>query len=109
MKGCVTQSWRRLLLVGCLALLCLSPAAQAADSPATPGVKDLDTPRDFPSVATKEQWLARAKEVREQILVSCGLWPMPEKTPLDAHVFGKVERQGYSVEKVYFRTYPGFY
>jgi hypothetical protein len=43
------------------------------------------------------------------VLVSCGLWPLPEKTPLQAHIFGKVEREGYSVEKVYIETLPGFY
>ncbi len=34
---------------------------------------------------------------------------MPEKTPLNARMFGKIERDGYSVEKVYFQSYPGFY
>ncbi len=34
---------------------------------------------------------------------------MPDKTPLNAKIFGKIERDGYSVEKVYFQSYPGFY
>ena len=34
---------------------------------------------------------------------------MPEKTPLNAHVFGRVEREDYTVEKVYFEAYPGFF
>ena len=34
---------------------------------------------------------------------------MPEKPPVQAHIFGKVERDGYSVEKVYIQTLPGFY
>jgi hypothetical protein len=34
---------------------------------------------------------------------------MPEKGPLEPHVFGKIEREGYSIEKVYFQTLPGFY
>ena len=34
---------------------------------------------------------------------------MPEKTPLNAKVFGRIERDGYSIEKVYFQSYPGFY
>src|SRR5262249_41616087 len=29
--------------------------------------------------------------------------------PLNAHVFGKIERDGYSIEKVYFQSYPDFY
>src|SRR5437773_3164465 len=72
-------------------------------------IKDLNTPREFPSIHSRSEWESRAKEIREQILVSCGLWPLPEKTPLNARIFGKVERGGYRVEKVYFQTYPGFY
>ena len=80
----------------------LSRKAGPAEQP--PAVKDLNTPREFPKIASREEWQARAKEIREQVLVSCGLWPMPEKTPLQAQVFGKIERDGYSVEKVYFQT-----
>lgn len=72
-------------------------------------VQDLNTPRTFPKIESKAEWQKRAEEIREQALVSCGLWPMPEKTPLKAQVFGKIIRDGYSVEKVYFQSYPGFY
>ena len=70
---------------------------------------DLNAPRDFPAIASQSQWEARAKKIREQILISAGLWPMPEKTPLHPKLFGKIVRDGYSVEKVYFQTLPGFY
>jgi hypothetical protein len=70
---------------------------------------DLNTPRQFPEILSQADWQARAKEIREQILVSCGLWPMPQKTPLHARIFGRIERDGYSIEKVYFQTFPGFY
>ncbi|MEP6663544.1 MAG: acetylxylan esterase [Verrucomicrobiota bacterium] len=72
-------------------------------------VQDLNTPRVFPKVETKAEWQKRAKEIREQILVSCGLWPMPAKTPLNSRVFGKLVRDGYTIEKVFFQSYPGFY
>src|SRR5438270_7349025 len=72
-------------------------------------IKDLNTPREFPPIATAEEWQSRAKAIREHILVSCGLWPMPEKTPLRTHIFGKIEREGYSVEKVAIQTMPGFF
>ena len=75
----------------------------------SPAVKDLNTPRKFPPIGSKAEWVARAREIREQALVSCGLWPMPEKTPLNARVFGKVERDGYTIEKVALETFPGFY
>jgi dienelactone hydrolase len=72
-------------------------------------VKTLDTPRTFPTITSKEQWQKRATDIREQILVSAGLWPMPEKTPLNASVFGKIEHDDYTVEKVYFESLPGFF
>jgi dienelactone hydrolase len=72
-------------------------------------IKTLDTLRTFPQIRSKSEWEQRAQAIREQALVSCGLWPMPEKTPLHAKVFGRIERDGYSVEKVYFQSYPGFY
>jgi len=108
----------RSLLAHALALFCCMAftewpglAAEPQPGPAEqrPAVRDTDTPREFPKITSGEDWRARAKEIREQVLVSCGLWPMPEKTPLEAHVFGKIEREGYSVEKVYFQPLPGFY
>ena len=76
---------------------------------AQPKPRDLNTLRSFPDVESKAEWQARAGEIREHAQMSCGLWPMPPKTPLNAKVFGRVEREGYSIEKVYFETYPGFY
>jgi dienelactone hydrolase len=62
----------------------------------------------MPKYETKRQWLARRADLRRHTLVSCGLWPLPEKTPLNASIFGRIERDGYSVEKAYFESYPGF-
>ena len=72
-------------------------------------VRTLDTPVTFTAPATRDAWLARARFLREQVLVSAGLWPMPEKHPLNAQVFGRIERGDWSVEKVYFESHPGFY
>ena len=82
-------------------------SAPAATKPAV--VHDLNTPRTFPEIKTRAEWASRAKDIREQVVVSCGLWPLPVKPPLRAHVFGRIESDGYSVEKVYFQTHPGFY
>ena len=80
-------------------------------APAKPfsGIRDQNTPREFPTITTLAQWKERAAEIRQQILVSSGLWPLSEKTPLHPVIFGKLVRDGYSIEKVYFQTYPGFY
>ncbi len=70
--------------------------------------RNVHTLYTFPGY-TKAEWLTKAAELREHILVSNGLTPMPEKTPLNAHVFGRIEREDYTVEKVYFEAYPGFF
>jgi dienelactone hydrolase len=88
--------------------ICIAFALSAAVA-AGAQVKDLNTPRTFPEIESKTEWRERAQEIREHVLMSCGLWPMPPKTPLNAKVFDRVERDGYSIEKVYFETYPGFY
>lgn len=77
----------------------------------TPAItpRTLDTPREFPKVETQLDWLTRAKAIREQVLVSCGLWPIPNRTPIKSRVFGKIERDGYSVEKVWLETLPGLF
>jgi dienelactone hydrolase len=65
----------------------------------------------FPFVVpkSKEAWEARRKQLREQLLVANGLWPMPEKQPLNEVVHGKIEKGDYTIEKVYFASMPGHY
>ncbi len=58
---------------------------------------------------TKELWETRRQRLREQVLVANGLWPLPEKTPLDAVVHGKIDRDDYTIEKVFFASTPGHY
>lgn len=85
-----------------------SPQPPAQDSRLT-HIRHLDLTYSFAPYTSKQAWLARAAELRRHILVSTGLWPMPEKTPLNPHVFDRIERDGYTVEKVYFESVPGFY
>lgn len=62
--------------------------------------------RDYPS---REAWEARKAELRRQILFAAGLEPMPVRSELRPQIFGRLERKGYSIEKVYLETWPGFY
>ncbi len=70
---------------------------------------DYNTHVQMPVFTTREAWLERAAFLRKQILSSAGLLPMPEKAPVHAEVYGRLERDGYSIEKVLLETYPGFY
>jgi dienelactone hydrolase len=110
---------RPLLIPGLL--LCLAIPVVAADVPRAlpPGtlpddsrlkpLKDLDGYFPFTPPASKTEWEKRAEYVRRQILVSEGLWPMPTKSPLNAVVHGKIDRDEYTIEKVYFESAPGLF
>jgi len=59
--------------------------------------------------ASPAEWQRRAAWLREHILASSGLLPLPEKTPLRAQVFDERKHDDYSVAKVYFESLPGFF
>lgn len=96
-----------------LCVLALSFGAEAASLPPKDerggAPKTLNTARAFPEIKSRAAWEQRAHEIREHVLVSCGLWPMPEKTPLNPRIFSRVERDGYMVENICIETYPGFF
>lgn len=71
--------------------------------------KDLDGYFPFQPPASSEAWQRRATQVRQRILVSQGLWPMPTKSDLKAQIYGRIDRGDYTVEKVHFESAPGFF
>ncbi|WP_182865323.1 acetylxylan esterase [Stieleria mannarensis] len=104
----------------CLLWLACAISASAADFRALPvGQQPADGRRaelrtlnsDFPFKKTVEgqDWSMRRAEIRRRILLSQGLWPMPTKSELNAVVHGRVERDDYVVDRVYFESIPGHY
>jgi hypothetical protein len=59
--------------------------------------------------STKAAWEKRADFVRHQAIVAEGLWPTPPRVPLNAVIYGKIDKPEYTVEKVYFTSLPGHY
>ena len=113
-----------LLLFCLLEIPSVSVTLAADDALATTRILDVEkTPHDarlkplqdlngyfpFTPPESREKWQARAADVRRRILVSMGLWPMPARVPIKPTIHGRVEREDYTVEKVYFESYPGFY
>src|SRR5438132_6429012 len=100
--------WRMIILV----MVVMSAAARADENAP---VKDarLSTFRTlyqgsgFTPPTNKEDWQKRAEYLRQQVLIAAGLWPMPPKPELKAVIHGKVERDDYTVEKVFFQSHPG--
>lgn len=64
---------------------------------------------DPPRFASVETWTPRARYLRERVLASAGLLPMPERTPLNASVFGEISHPDYLVSRVFFESLPGFF
>jgi dienelactone hydrolase len=91
-------------------LLAVSASAQipAQDSRNT-YIPNTDTHFTPPTYKTLAEWQARREHLRKQILSAAGLLPMPAKTPLHPQIFGRIENQTYSIEKVLLETMPGYY
>ena len=68
-----------------------------------------DTHFVLPAYGTLAEWQARKVALRQQILSAAGLLPIPPKTDMHPQVFGRLDREGYSIEKVYLETMPGYY
>lgn len=70
-------------------------------------LKDLDGYFPFTPSTSVEAWNVRKEFLLRQLNVACGLWPMPERPPIEATVHGRIERDGYTVDRVYFESSPG--
>ncbi|MCP4511641.1 MAG: hypothetical protein GY826_35165, partial [Fuerstiella sp.] len=84
-------------------------AGQQPDDSRLEAPKDLNGYFPFEVPESKAAWEQRQAELKQRVLVATGLWPMPEKTPLNAVIHGKVKRDGFTVEKVYFESLPGHF
>jgi dienelactone hydrolase len=63
----------------------------------------------LPGIRTAAEFEKARPALREDYLDMLGLKPLPERTPLKAVVTGRLERDGYTVEKLHFQSRPGLY
>lgn len=63
----------------------------------------------FADIHSLADWEEKRKVYQSQLFEMLGLDPMPERTPLNAVVTGKTERDGVIVENVYFESMPGLF
>ncbi len=105
-----------LLLAGCLFWSACTIPKVAAQEPAADTkeahfreLKDLDGHFPFTAPETLAAWESRAQELRMQLRVSLGLFPMPKLAPALPTVHSRQEMDGYAVENVYFESLPGLY
>jgi hypothetical protein len=91
------------LLLLASALLCLVQAGTPAQ------FHTLDDRYPAPRPVSRSAWEARAAYLREHVLASAGLLPLPERCALRPVVFDESRQADYLVAKVYFESLPGFY
>ena len=90
------------LVIGAV-VLAVSVTAVAAQ------YRTLDDRFDPPRYTSRDAWNTRASYIREHILASAGLLPMPTKSELKPVVSGEIRHDDYIVSKVRFESAPGFY
>ncbi|MEM9644908.1 MAG: acetylxylan esterase, partial [Planctomycetota bacterium] len=99
------------------ALVCTSITGQLraegpAENDATPtgigtALQTLNGHFPFAVPEDAEAWEQRSDHLRHRVLVSTGLWPMPPKTPLRPTIHGRLVRDGFTAERVFFESWPG--
>jgi dienelactone hydrolase len=72
-------------------------------------LKTLNGEFPFEPSPTPEAWETRSAVLKRQIRVAVGLWPEPDRGPLRAVIHGKVARDGYTIERVFFQSLPGHF
>ncbi len=97
---------RALTLLFTAGLLAAQIPSQDSRNTNTPNV---DTHVKLPEFKTLQEWEQRKAALRKQILSAAGLYPMPQRGAPHAEVFGRLQRDGYSIEKVLLETMPGYY
>jgi dienelactone hydrolase len=106
----VSRKWFLLLLLGFLVPVAgWAQEAAPVERFALPAQRTLDDYFPFTPPATAQEWIGRRAQLREHLLVSLGLWPLPRRTPLNPVVHGLIDCGDYTVEKVYFESLPGFF
>lgn len=70
---------------------------------------DTDTHATLPAFHNLQDWEKRKAYLRKQILSAAGLYPMPKRGAPHAEIFGRLNREGYTIEKVLLETLPGYY
>ncbi len=116
----MTQTSLRPVKCFTIALICFCSTAVAEDFRVyelgqLPNDSRLGEPKDlngyfpFKVPASKAAWESRADELRRRVMIATSVWPMPERTPLNPVIYGKVQRDGFTVEKVYFESMPNHF
>ena len=71
--------------------------------------KHTNTVFTMPHFTDRDTWEAYATRLRRRILLSSGLLPLPERSPLNARIFDRIVHEDYTIEKACFESRPGLW
>ncbi|MCA9190545.1 MAG: acetylxylan esterase [Planctomycetales bacterium] len=100
LRLCIVFIWTAMVGVG---------YAQQQQAELPIGFRDLESHCPFQPPLTLAAWQQRAGEVRLQLSVALGLYPKPLLDEVKPKIYGAVDRDEYTIEKVTFESLPGFF
>ena len=105
------------ILVGLLALAPAAPArgAEGGEEAGLPTAKmlvdyyhQMSVPKPF-VVRSGEEFEKHRQRLRQKVLESVGLWPLPERVALSLHRSEPLDHPWCTVRRVYYQLWPGVY
>lgn len=60
-------------------------------------------------IRTLEDWQRNRPRYRDELLEMLGLSPLPDRTPLQPTITGRIDHAEFTVEKLHFQSLPGLY
>jgi hypothetical protein len=72
-------------------------------------LRDLNGSFPFSPPSTRAEWESRRTSVQRRVQFAAGQWPEIERAAPKGVVHGRVDRPGYSVERVYIESLPGHF
>src|SRR6266536_2731784 len=65
--------------------------------------------RCLQNIRSLNDWDQGRAELRRELLDMLGLDPLPARAPLKSEITGRLEREGYRIEKIVYQSAPGLY
>ncbi len=60
-------------------------------------------------IATPADWQQSRDRLKQEYFTMLGLWPLPQRTPLDAKITSTIEGDGYRVDMLHYQSRPQLY
>ncbi|MHA1369100.1 MAG: alpha/beta hydrolase family protein, partial [Promethearchaeota archaeon] len=73
------------------------------------GIGESNLKKISKNIKSMDDWIKRKKKIKAGILKAAGLTPFPKKTPINVVRHGIQQKDGFTIENLYFESIPRFY